>query len=545
MILDTFISYFTADTKDLEDGYDKVSKSTDKVEKGLEGVEQKVTDTTRELKKTEQQANKTSKGLSEMAQNGSDGLTAMVKKITAVLGGLAVVGKSISGAVDRSKEIEEAQTLLDISEEASKLNKKDAMALIAKAGLDKDQTEAALKGRLAMEALLKSQKHQGLVSKESANNAKEFNERLLKLKEGMSTASNAVLDKLIPVFSFLLEIGGSVVDWVKENQQFLIIFLTGLSAVLVAVFFPAIMTAAAGLWAFITPLLIAAAPFIAIAAGVALLALAIDDLISYFQGGESALGKLVDKFPALGKAIDVVVSYYKGLWSIVVSVFEGIMSYLKTVKDFWTEVFTIIGDVIQIFAKVFMNLTEGIRESIAELYGVVKDYLLDKVGGAFNTVGDVVTGVMDSIKNAISIAASFIADKFKIISNTLGKIKGFIGSVKSAVGITDDVNEQSGGDDQTITTELNKVAKARIEVQQNVNQVDTQLKGANANQLNSATQASIQSSNTRNVEQNVSVGQVTISTQATDSKGIASDMGSELQKELERVTSELQTGVDR
>src|SRR5690606_39894992 len=71
------------------------------------------------------------------------------------------------------------------------------------------------------------------------------------------------------------------------------------------------------------------------------------------------------------------------------------------------------------------------------------------------------------------------------------------------------------------------------------------LAAASSNPLNSTTSNAISNTSNRSSETTVSVGQVTVQTQATDAAGISKDIGSELGGQLKNLQTESASGVAR
>lgn len=98
--------------------------------------------------------------------------------------------------------------------------------------------------------------------------------------------------------------------------------------------------AAAGAW------LLAALPILAVVAALALLAIGIEDLVTFMQGGDSLIGRFIDKAFGEGKSAEVVASI-KNTWDGVVTAVKGVWEWLeKIAKSDGIEALKIAGKVI-------------------------------------------------------------------------------------------------------------------------------------------------------------------------------------------------------
>lgn len=136
---------------------------------------------------------------------------------------------------------------------------------------------------------------------------------------------------------------------------------------------------------------------------------------------------------------------------------------------------------------------------------------------AFRFMGTVVAGVWEGIIASVRFAVNFVTAAISQIVEGIGKA-GEIGmKIAAFFGL-------GGGEG---------VAAA-----------NTQLASAENSPLNSVTSNAI--SNSSNVrESTVAIGQITVESQATDAKGVAADIGSELGSQMADLNSEFSSGVER
>ncbi|GHU26620.1 hypothetical protein FACS1894152_1620 [Bacilli bacterium] len=160
-----------------------------------------------------------------------------------------------------------------------------------------------------------------------------------------------------------------------------------------------------------------------ITVGIAALALVVEDLITYFNGGESVIGKLIDRFPLLGKVVNALGGIFKTLWNILKDLWSTVVilwdrfldskafdtmkeavgtladifvSLLASLKSLW-DIVVLLWDkfkdtkVFETLKQAFLDTINAIVEGFALLFGWWKK-LQDAIGGGLNWVKDRLTG---------------------------------------------------------------------------------------------------------------------------------------------------------
>lgn len=120
---------------------------------------------------------------------------------------------------------------------------------------------------------------------------------------------------------------------------------------------PALTAMATAAWAAIAPF----APLIAIVGAVALV---IDDLITYIQGGESAFG---DFWKMFGEG-DELGARFKSLWEGIKSILASVGAALKAVAKFFILIFSLTGEGV-------IAAIDGIWKGITNLYNTLVEML--------------------------------------------------------------------------------------------------------------------------------------------------------------------------
>lgn len=159
-----------------------------------------------------------------------------------------------------------------------------------------------------------------------------------------------------------------------------------------------ILAATAAMGAFVVELLVAAAPFIAIGAAIGVVVLAVDDFITYLQGGDSVIGHFFDSFQ---KNFPALYDAFKLLTLPVTILFDALETGIGWVLDNTGK-----------WAKSLSGLTDqfsawlSILDPIWSFIGKIFDKI-PSIGGLFKGAEDFAEslglgdGVADKVKTAI------------------------------------------------------------------------------------------------------------------------------------------------
>lgn len=265
------------------------------------------------------------------------------------------LGVSFTDAKGKAVSFEEG--LLRLSDATSKIDRQKATSILTQIGFDEKTIPLILKGRKGIEELLKVQKAQAIYSKQDIENAKKQREAQQRLNDAREAISALFASTVSPAITFLTNLLGDLLGWVKENKQFVIVFFTALAGVITTLMLPALSAMATAAWAAIAPF----TPLIAIVGAVALV---IDDLITYIQGGESAFG---DFWKMFGEG-DELGARFKSLWEGIKSILESVGAALKAVAKFFILIFSLTGQGV-------VKAVEGIWKGVTKLYDVLRSML--------------------------------------------------------------------------------------------------------------------------------------------------------------------------
>ena len=413
------------------------------------------------------------------AQGARDSLTYMAEKMgeamTDVESGAAKAFKALGvGLKNTDGSSKDAISgILDLAGAVEGLDRSAAVFKIKELGITDNRTvEMVLKGRQELERMLRVQKEQGVVSKESAENARKLTEAMGALQGGLRSAGNGFLDSIIPALTKVIEWLGKGVSWMQENKNFVIGFFGAIAAVVAAIYLPAMIAAAAATIA-------ATWPFIAIGAAIAVAAAAFaliyDDVMNFIEGNDSFIGQVFEKYPMVESIVMSLLDVFKALWDTLI---VGAQQ---------------IGNVVTLG---FQQVISGIKAAIdylTEAYSAIQGFV-DSSLSAFQGMADGISAIFSFIVDTVKSSMSFVTDGIDKIKSGVSGVAGFFGI---------------GGDNGDA-----------------MNAASQQISSAASAPSNGVTSSAISNSANRSSETSVQVGQVVVQTQATDAAGISKDVGS-------------------
>ncbi len=433
-----------------------------------------------------------------------DGFLSAIKQVERQLAVFADTGHSRLAALFEGMGIKMTETgangkkmardILDILPEiAAKfetMSKPQSSGIGNRLGFD-DQTIMLLqRGRQATLDFLKTQKELGEITTQDKEAAQKFKLEMAEVTHGFDMMFVAVGTFILPVLTKLGE-------WFIESYKFIhrhkeLLEIT--AGVLTAVFLPAILTGIGALTTFAITALIAAAPFLLMAAGIAIAVLAIQDIYVWMNGGHSVIGK------------------YLGSW-----------------KD---------------FAKEHKHAIDNIKTSLS----ILKDGLMD-VSGAMHAFKDAGSFIVDELMK-IDVVAKTVYKTLDLLFSTFDKLTNlghFIGqaiptaSDDKANALTGNIYKTGGNflsvpDDKSLNDEILPSNHPLITKQQEVNPLmNTQnvpvintpaaiLNQASNTSLNSMTSNSIlHEGSSSTVAPSLKIDKVEIHTQSNDPQAIKNE----------------------
>ncbi|WBX91563.1 phage tail tape measure protein [Achromobacter mucicolens] len=507
------------------------------------------------------------------AQGARDSLTDMAESIGEALqdveSGRAktfkALGISLKDVNGNAKNA--VQGMVELAGAVEGMGREQAVFRIKELGItDNRSVELLLKGRQEVERMLRVQKEQGVVTKESAERVRVYSETLAKLKQSAGVATSGIVDWILPAITWFIQKLDSVVSWMNRHDTFVKGFFIGLTTILTAMFLPAVVSATAAVWALIAPFLAVAAP---IAAVVALFALLYDDVMNFLDGNDSLIGQISEKYPIVGETVKAMAEAVKAAFKWVVDAISTSWEVIKGFPDKVVGAFSSMGASIRDIFDGIVKVVRGAWEYVGSVFDSVSA-VIKKIGKWLGFGGDddvqiTTTSVSKGVANAEATAAE---NKRAAESAEAAAVEGkrVAESPEEAdlPAVQNDPRWRRGArpkaeSSRTEFAPPQPAAQSREPMRQveanpihaegqmaeSVNAARVSLDTAAANPVNSITSNAISNASNTHNETNVQVGQVTVQTQATDAQGISQSIGSELKDQLKNVQADSATGMGR
>lgn len=426
-----------------------------------------------------------------------------------------------------------AQGMLDLADSVSTLSREQAIFRIKELGVTDNRTvDLILKGRGAIEDMIKTQKAFGVVTRQDAETAQKFKMELDSTKSMFNSLATQAGVSIMPLLTDFLKIVGKTVQFLNQHKDSIKTFFIVGGTAIAAYYTPAMLAAAKAT-------LLATWPIIAIAAAVAAFALILDDFNNYLNGNASVIGELSQEYPVLAEALKGVGAAFKIIWDLC-----------TIVAKFLWDCFTNPDQAID-------NMTKSLSELwnwFVKFFGI--DKLTQKFVAGFESMKQSVIGIWDSVVS--------------YITNAWNKVTGILpDSVKSMLGIgTDDATDASAREQKKNTRRHDGVStnaspdddsggKQSVvsmglansdEIKQLQRKAQNEIAAASSSPIASQTSNSVVNQ-TQNQPQQVTknnqftVESIQVNTQATDAEGIAAGIGDGLSGYFNQAVNEFDDGI--
>ena len=250
---------------------------------------------------------------------------------------------------------------------------------------------------------------------------KKSREALTKFQITLADISAKVMRQASPAFKYFVEKLEKVSEWMDAHSDDIVRFITVLAGVIATALTPALLKMAAALLF---------NPITWIVAALVGLAMVIDDLIVWLQGGESALDAFWSQFGSREQVLAKIQTAIKLTVATLEAMWESLKAGVKAAVDWFGEFWSSCNGterVVNTLKDVFHSVVQTVKDVIA-----IWDALVDSMKK---------TGFLDDLANAFDGALSFILGAFKLFFSALqaifGLIKGLLtgdwGSFKEAV----------------------------------------------------------------------------------------------------------------
>lgn len=558
-ILDTFYIMFETDASQAKKGIDDVKKSTDNFQKSLTSANQLTTKFGDNFAKTIRtiggsllafasvgsiitgikSAAHAADQIGELSEatgiaveqisawgdavkmNGgsAESFQGTVKSLTAAIADFSTKGKSrllpffkelgISLKDAKGNAKNAIEVLPEIANAFQKIGNSESFGIGQKLGLDEGTIRLLQKGQHEVDDLIKRQKELGVITKQDAEIAGKFNDTWDDTVHIFRSLFLSLGSNILPVFTKILYGFEKIAKFFRGHENVIKNGIIGISIAITSFALPAI-----------TSMVVAAAPLIAIGAGVlaviSAIAILYDDIQHFKNGTNSALGELIKKFPQLESTIKSIISVFDFLFDLVSANFSLLSNLFFDPLNAWDNYKESVINGIKELLKNF-PLLESAVQKIGEVYVTQTDKIIDK----WNKLADVMKFVID----ISTVAIQKINDIYSTARNSIGLNKNLKG------GKIPESYEKSSAPNI-----FNYFSKKNNDAIKNYSSAYNAISLANKIPLNN-----ISKDNTKNTT--VNIGEIKIETAATSSEGIAAAIKDRLKSELSQTINTYDDGV--
>ena len=337
-----------------------------------------------------------------------DGFQGSLEQLEGQLSRIALTGTSRLKKVFEGADIDAGElgrkrdsfdVMMDLAGKAETMSKAEFFGLGRSIGLDRGTIMLLQQGRVALKDAIHAQKEYGVMTKDDADLTANWNDRTADFNQVMMKFSSIIFRMVLPAMTKFIEVVNNAVKFLIKHEKFVQAFFIGLATVITAILIPALAKLAAAWLA--NPMTLT---IMAIVAALAALALVIEDLVVWAEGGESALSDLWE-------AIFGSPEEAQQLWADIKQGFSDLVAFLtpifQWIKDEFIGAFKAVWPYVVRFVRDSKELILGLKNVFSDL----ANYIIDTLGAAFNWVIDKWNAVASALgKTKIDVQANVVAN---------------------------------------------------------------------------------------------------------------------------------------
>lgn len=335
-----------------------------------------------------------------------------------------------------------AEEVFQLASKVEGMSRGAAQRFLQAQGVALDAIPIFLQGQKALDALMAKYRKTAFTAQDSRN-ARAFKVAWMDFKIAAQDVGNVFVRLVLPGVTRLLDGLSGLVGIIRENARAFALLAVGFGLVFGLKNLNAIKNAILAVRTFGMAVKMAALPVTVIAAGVAALVLAIDDLIGFAQGADSLLERMLKKMGA--GAADI----------------EELRESLKTLGEgftwLWDKVKPLLGGAL---ALVFKAVSVVIVGLVAAINGLVIGFntlwqTAKKVGKGIASVFTAIPdAIIEALKTAWQTLTGWFDDAADLIKKKIGEpIKGLFGGIGKFLGFSGDKADEEKKNQPTSTRE--------------------------------------------------------------------------------------------
>lgn len=335
-----------------------------------------------------------------------------------------------------------AEEVFQLASKVEGMSRGAAQRFLQAQGVALDAIPIFLQGQKALDALMAKYRKTAFTAQDSRN-ARAFKVAWMDFKIAAQDVGNVFVRLVLPGVTKVLDGLSGLVGIIRENARAFALLAVGFGLVFGLKNLNAIKNAILAVRAFGVAVKMAALPVTVIAAGVAALVLAIDDLIGFAQGADSLIERMLKKMGA--GAADI----------------EELRESLKTLGEgftwLWDKVKPLLGGALTLVFKAVSVVIVGL---VAAINGLVIGFntlwqTAKKVGKGIASVFTAIPdAIIEALKTAWQTLTGWFDDAADLIKKKIGEpIKGLFGGIGKFLGFSGDKADEEKKNQPTSTRE--------------------------------------------------------------------------------------------
>ena len=455
------------DAKQAKDGLEEFGDSAKKAEDANKKFGKGADDAGKALNKEEKTVTKTDKAVKKLGKTvekeGIRNVKALAVQLLRSVSPMLFFGKAMAGAMQFVSEANEV-------------------------------AEAAKEAGMSIEDFQKKNGDKyAIFTREDVKIAKDYELVMRDVRMGTKSIGAEISRMILPTLLKVTKAVSNVVDFFTKHGTFIKLMFLGIAAAITVAAIPAIVSMGTALWTALAPVIAPALAVIAVISGIALV---IDDLITWINGGESA---------------------FADLWEEVFGGVEGAKTLLndlkKTIKELWDIAAPIIKSIGDFILKFIFS---SIKQVISAWKDLINGFKAFKAGDILGGIKNIGVGMAKG--SGVGIVAGGIK----------GAVNGSHAEGLDYVPFDGYIAELHKGERVQTAEEANDWRSGLIAAKQAVNftsnfPLNAIPSGAISNAYNNSSSSASRS---------INISGITIQTQATDAQGIAQDFSSYIKQAM-------------
>lgn len=334
-----------------------------------------------------------------------------------------------------------AEEVFQLASKVEGMSRGAAQRFLQAQGVALDAIPIFLQGQKALDGLMAKYRKTAFTAQDSRN-ASAFKVAWMDFKIAAQDVGNVFVRLVLPGVTKVLDGLSGLVGIIRENVRAFALLAVGFGLVFGLKNLNAIKNAILAVRAFGVAIKMAALPVTVIAAGVAALVLAIDDLIGFAQGADSLFERMLKKMGA--GAADI----------------EELRESLKTLGEgftwLWDKVKPLLGGALTLVFKAVSVVIVGL---VAAINGVVIGFntlwrTAKKIGKGIASVFTAIPdAIIEALKTAWQTLTGWFDDAADLIKKKIGEpIKGLFGGIGKFLGFSGDKADDEEKKNQPTST---------------------------------------------------------------------------------------------